>query len=149
MAGTPDMPTIASDPPFGLAGAGDGPGAGTTGGPRQGPLWQPDPQWALVLPQKPYMEQQLPCGQFPQTVPPFAAPQVPFVVTGALGEDVGATVGLPRTGSWDEPRVFATCEVEADAVELLADWQPFWHPLATRQCAGVLPHQPYCEQHGP
>ena len=34
--------------------------------------------------QNPYMEQQFPLGQFPQTVLPFEAPQVPSVVV-ALG----------------------------------------------------------------
>ena len=46
----------------------------------------------------PYMEQQLPCGQLPQTVSPFPAPQLPSVVT----EPVGAAallVGVPSTGS--------------------------------------------------
>jgi hypothetical protein len=33
-------------------------------------------------------------------------------------------------------------EAEADgaeSLELLEDWQPLWHPLATRQYAAVLP----------
>lgn len=65
-----------------------------------GPLWQPSPQCAEVLPQKPYMEQQLPCGQFPQVVPPFAAPHVPSVVTPPVAAELLTdVVGDPMTGS--------------------------------------------------
>ncbi len=37
----------------------------------------------MSFPQYPYCEQHDPCGQLPQTVLLFAAPQVPSVVTGA------------------------------------------------------------------
>ena len=45
----------------------------------------------------PYMEQQEPWGQLPHTVPAFAAPHVPSLVTTPLGGAV--PVGLPSTGS--------------------------------------------------
>lgn len=38
MAGTPDWPITVKDPGLGFAGAGEGPGAGTSGAPWQGPL---------------------------------------------------------------------------------------------------------------
>jgi hypothetical protein len=44
IAGTPDSPTTLNDPPFGAAGAGEGPGAGTAGALKQSPDWQPAPQ---------------------------------------------------------------------------------------------------------
>jgi hypothetical protein len=44
MAGTPDCPTIAKEPPFAARGAGLGPGAATTGALRQLPDWHPAPQ---------------------------------------------------------------------------------------------------------
>ena len=51
MAGTPAWPTTTKEPGFGAIGAGEGPGAGVTGAPVQGPLWHPAPQCAVVLPQ--------------------------------------------------------------------------------------------------
>jgi hypothetical protein len=88
-------------PGFAATGAGLGPGAGTTGPLRQGPDWHPSPQWAVELPQNPYMEQQEPAAQFPQTMFWCVAPQLPSVVafpvaSGAWEENVA---GLPRTGS--------------------------------------------------
>jgi len=44
IAGTPDRPTMLNEPPFGAAGAGAGPGAGTAGALKQLPDWQPAPQ---------------------------------------------------------------------------------------------------------
>jgi hypothetical protein len=38
------------------------------------------------------MEQQLPSAKLPQTVPPYAAPQVPSVVTGADADAVALLV---------------------------------------------------------
>lgn len=62
------------------------------------------------------MEQQEPWGQFPQIVPPYAAPQVPLVV-GAPPVALPVAVGLPRTGS---------CVVDAILVMvLLGTVQPF------------------------
>ena len=46
-----------------------------------------------------YIEQQLPSFQFPQTVPPCAAPQVPSVVTAPLALAEALAVGLERVGS--------------------------------------------------
>lgn len=65
--------------------------------------------------QNPYIEQQFPKGQFPQTVLPFEAPQVPSVVV-ALGFGGVVPVTGPIMGS--EPAVVA-------AAPLL---QPFWQP---------------------
>jgi hypothetical protein len=48
--------------------------------------------------QKPYMEQQFPFGQFPQTVLPFPAPQVPSVVTAPVAAPAAAEVEA-MTGS--------------------------------------------------
>jgi hypothetical protein len=75
--------------------------------------------------QNPYIEQQLPFFQLPQTVPPFELPHVPSVVTGAA-VPVGAEV--------DAGRITGSCVVDAPFV------QPDWHPLSTRQKAGVEPH---------
>ena len=47
----------------------------------------------------PYMEQQLPCGQLPQTVLPLPAPHVPSVVTFPVGAAAEVEVGLPKMGS--------------------------------------------------
>lgn len=51
--------------------------------------------------QNPYMEQQFPLGQFPQTVLPFEVPHVPSVVTAAVEVAPGAMVDVtgPMTGS--------------------------------------------------
>lgn len=120
-----------------------------TAPPVQGPLWHPLPQWAVVLPQNydisaalrlpvpiigmltPYREQQPPWGQFPQTVLALLAPQDPSVVVTSVD---GATVGFPRTGSWEE--------------EVLVGWvvgvappsQPIWHPSATEQLPNLQPY---------
>ena len=53
-----------------------------TGGPASAshepkPVWQPAPQWAAVLPQYPYCEQQLPKAVLVQVVPPLEGPQEP------------------------------------------------------------------------
>lgn len=55
----------------------------------------------MVLPQKPYIEQQFPLAQLPQTVPLLDDPQVPSVVTFAVDvEPAGAVdVTLEITGS--------------------------------------------------
>lgn len=78
--------------------------------------------YAEVLPQKPYIEQQFPFGQFPQTVPPLELPHVPSVVVGAaaLAETVVLTGVM--TGSWVE---VVTCVVPPV--------QPFWQPFETKQ----------------
>lgn len=39
--------------------------------------------YAEVLPQNPYIEQQFPAAQAPQTVPPLELPHEPSVVVGA------------------------------------------------------------------
>ena len=46
----------------------------------------------------PYIEQQPPCGQLPQTVLPLAAPHVPSLVGTPLSPP-GEVVGTGRTGS--------------------------------------------------
>lgn len=146
MAGTPDWPTTLKEPGFALAGAGLGPGAGTTAPPEQGPDWHPSPQWEVVFPQYPYMEQQAPCGQSPQTVPPKLTPQEPSVVTFAVDAEPAEETtedGLPRTGS---PEVVDEGGVALEAAaalttELEDDVHPDTHPVP--QCAGVFPHQPY------
>jgi len=109
-------------PGLAATGAGLGPGAGTTGPLRQGPDWHPSPQWAVVLPQNPYMEQQEPCAQLPQMLLPCVAPQLPSVVTfevgaGAAEENVE---GLPRTGSPEvvEEGGFVAEALETDFTEL-------------------------------
>lgn len=69
------------------------------------------------------MEQQPPFFQFPQTVLPLLAPQLPSVVTAPVG---GASVGLPSTGS--------ACDDEAAAgVVGVPPVQPLWHPCALSQ----------------
>ena len=74
------------------------------------------------MPQNPYMEQQEPCGQLPQTVPAFAAPHVPSLVTTLV---LGAlVVGVPRTGSWVD---------DGAGARVVVGVQPLWHPLATEQ----------------
>jgi hypothetical protein len=90
MAGTPLWPTTLNEPGSGAADAGEALGAGTTGALRQGPDWHPSPQWALLLPQKPYMLQHEPCGQLPQTVLPLEAPQVPSVATAPVALEEAA-----------------------------------------------------------
>lgn len=55
-----------------------------------------------VLPQNPYIEQQLPWGQSPHMALLAVAPHDPSVVMGAVASLPGAVateVGLPRTGS--------------------------------------------------
>lgn len=89
-----------------------------------------------MFPQYPYIEQQAPCGQSPQTVPPKLTPQEPSVVTLAVDVELAAETtedGLPRTGS---PEVVdeGGVALEAGAETEVADpVQPFWQPLATRQ----------------
>jgi hypothetical protein len=105
------------------AGAGLGPGAVTEATVVQFPDWHPSPQWLVVLPQYPYIEQQLPFGQLPQTVPPFEEPQVPSVVTTEVAvEDAGAVVvTAPMTGSpvvVDEGGLLEAVSVEAEPAEL-------------------------------
>lgn len=113
-----------------------------TAPPVQGPLWHPLPQWAVVLPQNydmsaaidlpvpiikvltPYREQQLPWGQFPHIVLSLLAPQVPSVVVTPVG---GATVGFPRTGSWEEEAPVGW------VVGVASPSQPLWHPSTTKQ----------------
>jgi hypothetical protein len=54
----------------------------------------------VLLNMRTYIEQQLPNGQFPQTVPPCAAPQVPSAVTAPVAEDAGVlVVGLESVSS--------------------------------------------------
>jgi hypothetical protein len=79
-------------PGFALGGAGLGPGAEISAGPVHGPLWHPSPQCAVVFPQYPYIEQQLPNAQFPHTVLPFDAPHVPSVVACPVAAAESATV---------------------------------------------------------
>lgn len=76
------------------------------------------------------MEQQPPCGQFPQTVLPLLAPHVPSVVMAPVG---GADVGAPRTGS--------ACDDEGATglVTVPPVVQPLWHPCALSQ---LVPGQP-------
>jgi hypothetical protein len=77
------------------------------------------------------MEQQLPCGQLPQTVPSNWAPQDPSVVMGPVGPAAAVVV------------------VVVDLMGVVDVWllHPDWHP--SPQCAAVSPHQPYCEQQPP
>lgn len=81
--------------------------------------------------QNPYMEQQFPFGQFPQTVSPFDVPQVPSIVTRAVAIASGAMEVLtgPITGS---PVVVA-------GALGFPSLQPLWQPFATRQCPSVVP----------
>jgi hypothetical protein len=82
--------------------------------------------------QKPYMEQQFPFGQLPQTVPLFEVPQVPSVVAAAVAATWGGRVDVtwPRTGSWE-------ADDETGADELPE--QPNWHPFETMQWSASLP----------
>lgn len=87
----------------------------------------------------PYMEQQLPCGQLPQIVFPFPAPQEPSVVTFPVGA-AALLVGLPRIGSCELVTSCVTTLAEVGlagwlgaAEEEAASVQPFWQPLAVRQ----------------
>jgi len=88
--------------------------------------------------QNPYMEQQFPFGQLPQTVLLFEVPQLPSVVTTPVAVVPGAVVvdTGPITGS-------AGVEVGGgSAITGVVDGpsvQPFWHPLIVRQCSGVEP----------
>jgi len=77
----------------------------------------------------------LPNAQLPQTVLPFAAPQVPSVVTAPVAAAPGSiVVDLdPMTGS----AVVADGEVVDCAAGVPV--HPFWHPLEARQCPGVEP----------
>lgn len=88
--------------------------------------------------QNPYIEQQFPFGQFPQTVLPFEVPQVPSVVTAAVAVDSGAMVVLtgPMTGS---PVVVDDGGCDPPGAVDPPSEQPFWHPFAVRQCPGVDP----------
>lgn len=53
---------------------------------------------SVITYQNPYMEQQFPFGQLPQTVLPFEAPQVPSVVVASAFGGVVAVTGA-ITGS--------------------------------------------------
>jgi hypothetical protein len=81
--------------------------------------------------QNPYMEQQFPFGQFPQTVFPLDVPQEPSVVTAAVAVALGCSVLV--TGAITGSPVVVE---DGGAVPPL---QPFWQPFATRQCPSVLP----------
>jgi hypothetical protein len=67
----------------------------------------------------------------------------------------GATTeeGLPRTGSPDvvvDGGLVAVVIIGMEALLTGVDpVQPFWHPLAGRQCPSVAPQYPYAEQHPP
>lgn len=89
------------------------------------------------------MEQQPPCGQFPQTVLPLPAPQVPSVVMAPVG---GAFVGAPNTGSaCDDVGVDGLVSVPpvpgsgSGSVPVPVPvppppvMQPLWHPCALSQ----------------
>lgn len=78
--------------------------------------------YAVVSPQNPYIEQQFPAAQAPQTVPPLELPHEPSVVVGADAAIVVVLTGA-MTGSWEEV-------VVTDAVFTV---QPFWQPLETKQ----------------
>lgn len=140
MAGAPDCPTIWNEPPLGFAGAGLGPGACAAAPPAHGPDWHPAPQWEAVLPQYPYMEQQDPCGQLPQVVPPFAWPHDPSVVTPPFvacdvedGDDITGSPVVVEEGGW-------LCAILLPPDEGCdAPAHPFWHPFAGEQCPSVEP----------
>lgn len=118
--------------------------------------------------QNPYILQQLPFGQFPQTVLPFAAPQVPefqiillaWLLRGLrpgkvlkASEDLPSVVGAPVAATpgaivVDFPPITGSAVVlvlgwalpaGAPDVALLPPVHPFWQPFATRQCSGVEP----------
>jgi hypothetical protein len=92
------------------------------------------------------MEQQAPCGQSPQTVPPKLTPQEPSVVTFTVDAEPAEETtedGLPRTGSpevVDEGGAVDEADGAAAALttELEDDVHPDTHPVP--QCAGVFPH---------
>lgn len=93
------------------------------------------------------MEQHWPRYQSPQTVFPFALPQVPSVVTAPVCSLAGTEeVAADITGSLlvaleaaaDDPElaVFAVVGGAVDPVPeaSMASVQPLWHPFSTRQC---------------
>lgn len=69
----------------------------------------------VVLPQNPYIEQQFPLSQFPQTVSPFELPHVPSVVVAVAAEEAAVVVTGTMTGSWE--------------VVVVTDVAPPVHPL--------------------
>ena len=64
--------------------------------------------------QNPYMEQQFPFGQLPQTVPPLETPHDPSVVTGALLAAAAARVEV--TGA-----ITGSCVVDVEAARGVSD----------------------------
>lgn len=93
--------------------------------------------------QNPYMEQQFPFGQSPQTVPPLVTPHDPSVVTGALLAAAGVSVVVTGaiTGSCvvDEEAARAGADVDAAppaptaVVVVVPSVHPLWQPFATEQ----------------
>lgn len=76
--------------------------------------------------QKPYMEQQLPLGQSPHTVPPFEEPHVPSTVASAVWVVSGAAVD--ETGT-----ILGSCDDDVAVVLEVPSVQPSWQPFETRQ----------------